>query len=829
MVNGHGGGSDMRASEDRWRVALETSGVGVWDWDIAGNQMYYSPIWKTLRGLDADETGPTEGPWEGWVHPDDCPKVAESLTALMSGEICEYQLEHRVACKDGNYKWIIARGVACEVDADGKPLRIIGTNVDIDEAKRASILERRHGKLLQAIAACNLAIARRKSIDELSAEICRILVERGEINMAWVGRPTVDGTHLEPAASFSLVRHTQPLNSIRISLNPEDPLGCGPTATAFRGTDTIWIEDTSLDPNTVPWRDRAARSGLQGVAALPIRQKGRNAAVLTLYTDEPAFFDETTRTLLQDTAAQFGLALEALEAERAAMRFRHSLRLSEQRTRAIFERAPMGIALKDSVSGRYLEANPKFQDIVGRDRDTLLGLGWQDITHPDDQQDVEMIAEPGGGRAATVQLEKRYVRPDGSLVSVNLTISPFDVPLEGNPRHLVMIEDVTERMELQQQLSQRQRLEALGHLTGGIAHDFNNLLTVIIGNSEALAQDLGEGELGELAGLILTTGERAADLTGRLLTFARKQSLIPRAVKIGDLVDGLLPLLRRAVPDGIELKLPARFSARSVYADPGQLEMALLNLVINARDAMPCGGRIDISSENILVSKNSLRHGELQPGLYVVLSLRDNGIGMSAETVERAFDPFFTTKGPGRGSGLGLSMVYGFARQSGGQVEISSRLDKGTTVRLFLPATSEVSPEVAAASQVPDNRGAGETVLIAEDDPMVRKYVVSQVTGLGYQIIARPDGRSALEVLRGDTRVDLLFSDIAMDGGMDGIELAVRARLLRPDLPVLFTSGHAERHIDRLAEIDALLLRKPYRKKDLADHLQRALARGNKD
>jgi CheY-like chemotaxis protein len=295
-------------------------------------------------------------------------------------------------------------------------------------------------------------------------------------------------------------------------------------------------------------------------------------------------------------------------------------------------------------------------------------------------------------------------------------------------------------------------------------------------------------------------------------------------VKIGDLVDGLLPLLRRAVPDSIELNLSARFSSRSVYADPAQLEMVLLNLVLNARDALPSGGRIDISSENVVVSPNSGQHAELQPGKYVMLCLCDNGIGMSHDTVEKAIDPFFTTKGPGQGSGLGLSMVYGFARQSGGHVELTSRLGEGTTVRLYLPATTKSSPEAKAAGEAPDNRGAGETVLIAEDDAMVRKYVTSQVSSLGYQTIAMPDGRSALELLRTDTEVDLLFTDIAMDGGMDGIELAVQARTMRPDLPILFTSGHAEQHLDRLAAIEALLLRKPYRKKELADNLRKALS-----
>ena len=816
----------MGEIEDRWRAALEASGVGVWDWDVGSNHIYYSRIWKAIRGFDENEPGPPVGQWQAWVHPDDLPAVDAGVAAYLKGEAPYYQFEHRVRCKDGSYKWVLARGMTAERDADGKPMRIIGTNVDIDETKQAGILARRHNRLLKAIAACNLAIARRKSVEELSNEVCRILVEQGEISMAWVGRPSANGQQIEPVAICAHYPDAHSLDGVVISTSAEDATGRGPTGIAYRTGETVWIENSATDPRTEPWRDRANRAGLRGTAAIPIRPNGRSAAVMTLYTDEPAFFDDTTRTLLRDMAAQFGLALDAMEAEKAAEQFQDSLSRSEQRFRAMVELAPLGIALKDSHTGRYLDVNPKFQEIVGRGREELLGMRWQDITHPDDLPAALETTDPFyAGESKSFQLEKRYLRPDGSAVSVNMTLTHFGMGEDGNRRHLAMIEDVTDRKELQQQLSQRQRLEALGHLTGGIAHDFNNLLTVIIGNSEALAVELGEGDLGELAGLILSTGERAADLTGRLLTFARKQSLIPRSVKIGELVEGVLPLFKRVIPDGIELKLSARFSTRSVYADPSQLEMALLNLVLNARDAMPAGGRMEIASENVMVTEDSAHHGDLQPGRYVMLSLSDNGTGMSEETVEQAFDPFFTTKGPGQGSGLGLSMVYGFARQSGGDVEIVSRRGEGTTVKLFLPEATTASPEAAEAKAASDDRGSGETVLIAEDDPMVRKFVTSQVASLGYQTIAKPNGKAALEVLRSNTPIDLLFTDIAMDGGMDGIELAGWAQIVRPGLPVLFTSGHAEQHQERLIDIDALLLKKPYRKKDLAEHLRQALSR----
>ena len=816
----------MPESEDRWRAALECSGLGVWDWNVADHRIYYSTIWKAMRGLGPDEDGPDVADWDDWLHPDDRDGCAAALQEHLAGKTPLYEREQRVRCKTGGYRWVLARGQVHSRDADGRPLRIIGTNLDIDDAKRAGLRSERHGRLYAAIAACNVAISRRRSRSELLHEVCRILVDIGAIKMAWVGCPNADGTRIVPVASFCHDADAGNLQGMYLSLDPAQPTSRGPSVLAFHINEPVWLDDSATDPSTEPWHARAVRFGLHATGAIPIRQRGRPTATLTICIDEPGGFDESSRTLLQDMAAQLGLALDTLDAERTAAEFQDSLRRSEQRTEAMFERAPLGIALKDSVTGRYLDVNPKFQEMVGRSRETLLDLRWQDITHPEDRRRIEAAPVYLTDETPVGQIEKRYVRADGGVISVVMTIAKFEHPEGCNPRHLAMVEDVTERMELQQQLSQRQRLEALGQLTGGIAHDFNNLLTVIIGNSEALAQELGEGDLGELAGLILTTGERAADLTGRLLTFARKQSLAPRSLGIGELIDGLLPLLRRAVPERIQLKLSARFSPCWVYADPTQLEMALFNLVLNARDAMPASGTIEISSETVEVGQDSPQDGELQAGRYVAISVSDDGTGMSANTLEQAFDPFFTTKAPGHGSGLGLSMVYGFARQSGGSVVLASRLGEGTTVRLYLPATAGLPAEAPRGIDQADNRGAGETVLVAEDDAMVRKYVVAQVTGLGYRTIAAADGQSALDVLRGHTPVDLLFTDIAMEGGMDGIELAGQARAIRPDLRVLFTSGHAEQHLERLAEIDAMLLRKPYRRKDLAARLRDALVDG---
>lgn len=291
----------------------------------------------------------------------------------------------------------------------------------------------------------------------------------------------------------------------------------------------------------------------------------------------------------------------------------------------------------------------------------------------------------------------RVGRSDPALQDSRIPASAHDFQ-ETSRLGLAIDQMLVERTELQQRLAQRQRLEALGQLTGGIAHDFNNLLTVIIGSSEDLVEDLQDRDHLELAGLILSTSERAAELTGRMLSFARKQALSPGILDVDGLIDGLLPLLRRSVPAGIEIRHRTASQCDAVFVDPTQLEMALLNLVINARDAMPNGGSIEIGAEPFSADDNRKLHAELPPGRYVMVFVTDNGAGMGEEIARQAFDPFFTTKGIGSGTGLGLSMVYGFSSQSGGHAEIVSRPGEGTTVRLYLPAVAANPPGATAAT-----------------------------------------------------------------------------------------------------------------------------------
>ena len=381
--------------------------------------------------------------------------------------------------------------------------------------------------------------------------------------------------------------------------------------------------------------------------------------------------------------------------------------------------------------------------------------------------------------------------------------------------------------ELNLKLIQSQKMEAMGQLTGGVAHDFNNLLTVILGNAEHLAEKLAaHKELHDIAESIAIAAERGSDLTRSLLAFARKQPLMPRDIDIGLKIAGMEPLLRRTLGEHIDCEFRLDQNLWQASVDPGQLASALLNLVINARDAMPSGGRLTVEVQNASLGESDVDvSGEARPGDYVMIAVTDTGTGMTAEVAGRAFEPFFTTKEVGKGTGLGLSMVYGFARQSGGSMQIRSEPGHGTVVKLFFPCIGTPKAGAAPSAGQRDTPAGSETILVVEDNDLVRGYVEGELKALGYRVIAARDGPEALAILRGGENIHLLFTDVVMPGGMFGTELAKEAARLRPDLNILLTSGYTEHPVDAIdgGGCEIRILHKPYRRHELAAMLRSVL------
>ncbi|MFZ5790852.1 MAG: PAS domain S-box protein [Pseudomonadota bacterium] len=555
---------------------------------------------------------------------------------------------------------------------------------------------------------------------------------------------------------------------------------------------------------------------MRGWLAVPlVSRDGGNLGIIQLSDRYDGDFTEADEAILVQLAQMASIAVEKTQLLDAA-------RAAEARYRRIVESSIDVICMIDRT-GNLVDISPSCRTLWGYEPEEMIGRLFLDFVSPEDRDRTAAAATDAIERnIAPPRFENRHMRKDGSIAHVQWsgTWSPED------QLFIVVARDMTERLQFEERLRQSQRLEAIGQLTGGVAHDFNNLLTVILGNAELLTERLtDQPRLKALAQTSLAAAERGAELTNRLLAFSRRQALEPRIVDVTRLLDTMEELLRRTLGEHIDVVFAHDADLPPATVDPTQLETAILNLALNARDAMPDGGRLTIEMANVHIDEaRASRLDELSPGDYVMIAVSDTGTGMPPAVRERAFEPFFTTKGVGKGSGLGLSMVYGFMKQSGGHVSIYSEPGHGTCVKLFLPRSGEAdrAEPVARATTL---RGT-ETVLVVEDDDLVRAHVERQLTELGYRVFAVADGQQALETLRSDAAFDLLFTDMVMPGGMNGKQLADEAWRLRPGLKVLFTSGYTESTIIHRGRLDPgiQLLNKPYRLQDLATKIRLVLS-----
>jgi PAS domain S-box-containing protein len=467
----------------------------------------------------------------------------------------------------------------------------------------------------------------------------------------------------------------------------------------------------------------------------------------------------------------------------ARKRAEQSLRESQARYRALFDQAAMGVALVETTTSRFLEVNARMCAMLGYERAALLEAGWQAITHPDDLVESVRSVERMVQTQAPYVIEKRYLRRDGSVMWGRVTISPVNLPETPMTTQIAMIEDITQQRLLTEQLHQAQKLDSIGRLAGGVAHDFNNLLTVILSCAEALQADLSAGATPnrEDADEIAIAGQRARELTRQLLAFARRELIEPVAVDLNEVVQGSQKLLGRLVGEDVELRTELTAGCWRAWADFGQLEQVLMNLAVNARDAMPRGGVLTFATRNVV--------DHPLPGEWVELEVRDTGEGMPDEVKAHLFEPFFTTKGRGRGTGLGLATVYGIVTGAGGRLFVESAVGQGSTFRVLLPRTTRIAtapdgrPELAL-------RGGTESVLVAEDDPQVRAITVRTLEDAGYRVKTAERPASLLTIPDAElANVQLLVTDVVMPG-LDGAALAERLRTASPKLRVLYVSGH---------------------------------------
>lgn len=532
------------------------------------------------------------------------------------------------------------------------------------------------------------------------------------------------------------------------------------------------------------------------------------------HLEDPDFVTSTLRIFSTRAAAE-------LDRQHADARIREQASLLDKAQDAIIVR---------SIDHRVLYWNKSAERMYGWPAHEAIGQRVSALFYLDDT--VFRIATQQVVTTGEWTGEITQRRKDGSSLTVEGHWTLL-TDADGKPKSILAINtDITHRLAVEAQLEQAQRLEAVGQLTGGVAHDFNNLLTVILGNSELLMEKLADNDrLRMLAEMTRTAAQRGADLTHRLLAFSRRQALEPRSVDTHGVLLGMHDMLRRTLGENIEIEFRHGSGLWRALVDPSQLEGAVLNLCINARDAMKGGGRLTMETTNAwLDDTHGTPYPDLSPGQYVLVAVSDTGTGIAPEHLARVFEPFFTTKEKGKGTGLGLSMVFGFVKQSRGHVKVYSEIGQGTTVKMYLPRadlsdewSEDWSPDTGAERDAQDG---DETVLLVEDDELVRQHARNVLLGLGYTVIEATNGPDALQIIRGQSHIDLLFTDVIMPGGMNGPQLVEAAHGVRPQLKVLYTSGYTENAIVHQGRLDkgVHLLNKPYRRAELARKVRLALS-----
>jgi PAS domain S-box-containing protein len=506
------------------------------------------------------------------------------------------------------------------------------------------------------------------------------------------------------------------------------------------------------------------------------------------------------------------------------------LRESEQRFRLLVGAVTDYAIFMLDPDGNIINWNTGAERIKRYRAEEIIGQHFSRFyTETDRQNQIPERMLETAARTGKSEAEGWRVRKDGSIFWASVVVEAIRDPVGTLLGFAKITRDLTEQRQAEEQLRQAQKMEAIGQLTGGIAHDFNNLLMVISGHVESLLRHLPENvdeNLRRSANAALRASDRAAVLTHRLLAFARRQALDPQSLSLNTMITGMYEMLRRTLGERVEIETVLGNGLWATFVDPNQLEGSLLNLAINARDAMPDGGKLTIEAANVYLDDAYAATAEVPPGQYVGVFVSDTGAGMAPEVISRAFEPFFTTKEVGQGTGLGLSQVYGFVKQSGGHVNIYSEVGAGTTVKLYLPryySDENAADDRPTTASIP--RGREETILVAEDDSEVRSFTVETLRELGYRVVAAMDGHTALRLLDAHREIALLFTDVGLPGGMNGRQLADEAQRRRSRLKVLFTSGYARNAIVHHGRLDpgVELIAKPFTFSTLATTVRRIL------
>jgi PAS domain S-box-containing protein len=766
----------LRESSERVQLALEAGAiVGTWVWDVPGDRFTADERFAKSFGLDPElcRTGLPLEQVMASIHEDDRARVANAIAEVM-GRGGAYRCEYRVRHQSGEYCWIEANG-RVELAHDGMPLRFPGVLLDIEERRTAEAQRDQATALLRTFFEAVPGVVYAK--DRWGR---MLMANRGTTEL--IGKP------------------------------PEEYLG---------KTDAEFLDD-KVQAEIVMANDRRI---MESGEAQQVEEEVR------LPDGTPATWLSTKAPLRNEAGEVIGLIGTSIDISERK-RIEAALWASEEKLRGLNETLEQRVAEATAERDRvwrnsrdllavmgfdgYLKAiNPAWEATLGFDEATLLALPFRDQVHPDDHAAVIALVELLQKGETVARFEDRLRHADGSWRWIAWSLVPEGEVFYATGRD-VTAEKVAaiELEQVQEALRQSQKLESMGQLTGGVAHDFNNLLMPIIGGLDMLQRRVADERSRRLIDGALQSAERAKTLVQRLLAFARRQPLQPTSVDLPQLVEGMADLVASTSGPRVKVVVDVRQGLAPVKADPNQLEMAILNLAVNARDAMPDGGQLTISAAEETVDYQ--HRSKLLPGQYVRLSVADTGIGMDEATLARAIEPFFSTKGIGKGTGLGLSMVHGLAAQLGGALTIKSRPALGTSVELWLPVMARTMPQPGAPEEAARLAAAG-TALLVDDEDIVRASTADMLSDLGYAVVETASAEEALGLIEGGLVPDVVITDHLMPG-MTGTDLAHVLKGRRPGIPVLIISGYAED--DGIAP-DLPRLTKPFRQGELATGLSK--------
>jgi PAS domain S-box-containing protein len=780
--------SEAAARENAERVQLALGAgaiIGTWFWDLPTDRFTVDEAFARSFGLDPaiGRVGLSLEQVINTVHPDDRPGLIAAIDEVIARG-GSYAHPYRVRRADGRYYWIEANG-RVELGPDGKGLSFPGVLIDV-ESRRAIEAER------------DQAILKLRALNaELEKKVIAQALARGR---TWQLSPDILGV-LNAEGYFE-------------ASNPawEATLGWSEDEVA-RMPFIDFIHPDDLERTRASWR------AIQDHHLPALRFENR-------YRHKAGGWRWLSWVAVPDDNKVYCSARDVTDAKLAEAKL---IARTAERDR-MWDTSPDLLLIID-FEGVFRRVNPTWTRLLGYEAHELVGHHVNEFVLPEDHAlTVDAYVEAANG--SYPRIVNRYRHKDGSVRWVSWVAAPTGDLTYMTGRDITMEREQQAELErAQEQLRQAQKMEAVGQLTGGLAHDFNNLLAGISGSLELMNLRIGQGRMGDIERYMTTAmgaTRRAAALTHRLLAFSRRQTLAPKAVDVNTMVSGILEMIRRTVGPNIGVEAAYADGLWSTLVDQPQLENALLNLCINARDAMPHGGRIVIDTGNRWIGAHEAKVLDVAEGQYIALSVSDTGTGMPPDVIAKAFDPFFTTKPLGQGTGLGLSMIYGFAKQSGGQVRIDSTVGQGTTVSLLLPRHGDSADHDEAhpkAALLPMAE-AGETVLIVDDEPAVRMLVTDVLHDLGYAALEASDGTGGLGILQSDARVDLLITDVGLPGMMNGRQMADAARVQRPGLNVLFITGFAETALLNNGQLEAgmSVLTKPFLVDTLAGRIRELIA-----